>query len=309
MTQPITAVVTGVTGQDGFYLVRHLLQEGSSVHAISRRELPLQERPSADGARFVAHHLDLLDQGNVESLIREVRPDEIYNLAGASSVATSLVDPVASWQSNANAVAILLEAVRRHSPESRVYQASSGEMFGAIGALDITHDEGSPFYPASPYAASKAAAHLLCGSYRRAYGLRIACGILFNHESRRRSELFLSRKVVDHVTEIRERPEGTGPLRVGNLTVARDWGFAPDYVAGMISILRQISIRSQVLGTNDQDTAEQYRDYVLATGRTHTVWELIDRAFSLAGLDLEWIGLRQICGIGGQPCKARVARP
>ena len=97
--QPITAVVTGVTGQDGFYLVRHLLQEGSSVHAISRRELPPQETPRADGARFVAHHLDLLDQENVESLIREVRPDEIYNLAGASSVATSIVDPVASWQS------------------------------------------------------------------------------------------------------------------------------------------------------------------------------------------------------------------
>jgi GDPmannose 4,6-dehydratase len=289
VTQPITAVVTGVTGQDGFYLVRHLLQGGSSVHAISRRELPPKERPGVDDARFVAHQLDLLDQENVESLIREVRPDEIYNLAGASSVATSFVDPVANWQSNANAVAILLEAVRRHSPESRVYQASSGEMFGANGSeLDITHDEESPFYPASPYAASKAAAHLLCGSYRRAYGLRIACGILFNHESQRRSRFFLSRKVVDHVAEFRKRPEESGPLRVGNLTVARDWGFAPDYVVGMTSILRQITIRSQVLGTAEPDRAEQYRDYVLATGRTHTVWELVDRAFTLAGLALDW---------------------
>jgi GDPmannose 4,6-dehydratase len=175
----------------------------------------------------------------------------------------------------------LLDAVRKDSPETRFYQASSGEMFGFVPGGEIVHDEGSPLNPQSPYAASKAAAHLLCRSYRESYGIRVACGILFNHESHRRPPGFLTRKVVDHVEALRVRA-ADGPLRVGNLKARRDWGFAPDYVEGMMMILRQGSLRGVT------DAPAEYRDYVLGTGRLHHVWELIDCAFSLAGLRLEW---------------------
>ena len=154
-------------------------------------------------------------------------------------------------------------------------------MFGSIPGEAVVHDESAVLNPQSPYAAAKAAAHMVCRSYRESYGIRIACGILFNHESRRRGSQFLSRKVVDHVLALRA---GTaeGPLALGNLKAQRDWGFAPDYVDGMVAILRQTSIR----GVPDQ--ASSYRDYVLGTGTLHNVWQLADRAFALAGFELDW---------------------
>jgi GDPmannose 4,6-dehydratase len=154
-------------------------------------------------------------------------------------------------------------------------------MFGSTPGGDVVHDESSALAPQSPYAAAKAAAHLLCRSYRESYDVRIACGVLFNHESHRRGSRFLTRKVADHLHGIRDSGART-PLFVGNLTAQRDWGFAPDYVDGMVLILRQTDVREV------PDEPAFYRDYVLGTGRLHAVWELIDRAFGLAGLTLEW---------------------
>src|SRR5262245_6549337 len=191
--EPRTAVVTGATGQDGWYLVNRLLADGWTVHAAVRdvdaAETMFGGHP---GVRPVRR--DLRDPGPLCALVGDVRPEELYNLAGESSVGASFADPRATWESNAHVVVHLLDAVRNDSPETLVYQASSGEMFGSIPGADVVHDESSSLNPQSPYAAAKAAAHMLCRSYREAYGIRIACGILSNHESHRRGPQFLSRK-------------------------------------------------------------------------------------------------------------------
>ncbi len=278
--EPRTAVVTGATGQDGYYLVSRLLADGWTVHAAVRD-------PDAAEAAFGPHPLlrvvrrDLRDPGPLCALVGDLRPEELYNLAGESSVGASFSDPRATWESNAHAVVHLLDAIRNDSPQTRFYQASSGEMFGSIPGESVVHDETAPLNPQSPYAAAKAAAHMLCRSYRESYGIRIACGILFNHESHRRGPQFLSRKVIDHVGVLRGGSV-RAPLALGNLKARRDWGFAPDYVEGMVMILRQASIRGL------PDEARSYRDYVLGTGALHAVWELADRAFSLAGYELDW---------------------
>ena len=270
-----TALVTGATGQDGWYLVNRLLAEGRAVHAAVR-DVAAAEAMFGNHPRLRAVRRDLRDPAPLRALVGDVRPEELYNLAGESSVAASFADPQATWESNAHVVVHLLDAVREDSPETLVYQASSGEMFGSIAGGDVVHDETSALNPQSPYAAAKAAAHMLCRSYRESYGIRIACGILFNHESHRRGPQFLSRKVVDHVHALRDG-RTTDALALGNLKVQRDWGFAPDYVDGMIAIVRQA-----------RSDAASYRDYVLGTGRLHHVWELVDRAFALAGFSLAW---------------------
>jgi GDPmannose 4,6-dehydratase len=295
-----TAVVTGAGGQDGFYLVERLLADGCSVHAAIRPGAPkadLTAIPNAD--RLTIHELDATDADAGRRLIADVRPDELFNLAGLSSVSRSFDDPSTAWRTNAQAVQGLLEAVRTDSPATRFYQASSTDMFGSAPGETTIHDERSAFRPQSPYAASKAAAHVLCDAYRRAFDLRIACGILSNHESGRRPASFLTAKVAAYLRELRarrERGQRSGhraatlePLRVGNLSVRREWGFAPDYVDGMIRICRQIDVRAEVLGTPpDPDVGGNYRDYILGTGIQMAVWELIDRAFGLAGFELEW---------------------
>lgn len=279
-TQSRTAIVTGATGQDGYYLVRRLLADGWTVYAAVR-DIHLAERLFGSPPALHAIRRDLRDPRPLCALIGDVQPEEMYNLAGASSVAASFDDPGITWESNAHAVAQLLDAIRLDSPTTRLYQASSGEMFGSIPGGSVIHNEESALNPQSPYAAAKAAAHMLCRSYRESYGVRIACGILFNHESRRRGKHFLSRKVVDHLRRMNER--GTRePLRVGNLKAERDWGFAPDYVEAMIAMLRQTTIRAV------PDEAPNYRDYVLGTGQLHAVWQLIDRAYALVGHDLLW---------------------
>ena len=275
-----TAIVTGASGQDGYFLVRRLLADGWTVYATVR-DVAAAEALYGESERLRLVRHDLSEPAALAALVADVRPEELYNLAGRSSVAASFSDPRTTWQTNAHALVHLLDAVREDSPETRFYQASSGEMFGCVPGGEIVHDERSPLNPQSPYAASKAAAHLLCRSYRESYGLRVACGVLFNHESHRRPAGFLSRKVVDHVEALRQG-RGEGPLRVGNLTARRDWGFAPDYVEGMIMILRQASLRGVT------DTAAEYRDYVLGTGRLHHVWQLVDCAFALAGFRLDW---------------------
>jgi GDPmannose 4,6-dehydratase len=275
-----TAIVTGATGQDGYFLVKRLLDDGWTVYAPVR-DVAAAEELFGESAGLQVVRRDLAEPAPLAALVGDIRPEEMYNLAGESSVAGSFADPRATWQTNAHAVVHLLDAIRKDSPETRFYQASSGEMFGFVPGGETVHDEHAPLNPQSPYAAAKAAAHLLCRSYRESYGLRIACGILFNHESHRRGAGFLTRKVVDHVDALR-LGAAQGPLRVGNLKARRDWGFAPDYVDGMIMIARQTSLRSV------SDAASEYRDYVLGTGRLHHAWELIDCAFALAGLQLVW---------------------
>jgi GDPmannose 4,6-dehydratase len=278
--RPRTALVTGATGQDGFFLVRRLLAEGWTVHAAVR-DVERAERLFGRDPHLHAVRRDLRDPRPLCALVDDVRPEELYNLAGESSVGASFADPRATWDSNAHVVVHLLDAIRRDSPATRFYQASTGEMFGSVPGESVVHDESSALNPQSPYAAAKAAAHLLCRSYRESYELRIACGILFNHESHRRGPEFLTRKVVDHLQALRTGT-ASGPLALGNLKAQRDWGYAPDYVDAMIAILRQAAIRGV------PDEARFYRDYVLGTGRLHHVWELVDRAFTLAGFQLRW---------------------
>src|SRR5215216_2993807 len=239
--RPRTAIVTGATGQDGYFLVHRLLHDGWHVWAPVR-DVDTAEALFEHHEGLTAVRRDLLDPGPLCSLIGDVRPEELYNLAGESSVGASFEDPRRTWNSNAHVVVHLLDAIRADSPLTRVYQASSGEMFGSTPGGSAVHDEASPLNPQSPYAAAKAAAHLLCRSYRESYDVRIACGILFNHESHRRGPQFLTRKLVDHLVSLREGGD-RAPLRIGNLKARRDWGFAPDYVDGMMMILRQTSIR------------------------------------------------------------------
>jgi GDPmannose 4,6-dehydratase len=291
---PGVAIITGAGGQDGYFLTERLLSEGWIVHALARRAEALRfEGLSAEAnSRLRIHQIDLLERRPVFDLINSTQPDEFYNLAGQSSVSKSFSDPLYTWQTNAEAVVHLLECIRNNSPHTRFYQASSTDMFGASSAAGVMpYNEQSALNPQSPYASAKAAAHLLCHSYREVYGLRIASGILSNHESHRRPASFLTRKVVEHVRRLEggANNEPTTTLAMGNLKVQRDWGFAPEYVEGMCRILRQIAIRANRPGVVVQsDEGANYRDYLLATGKTHAVWELVDCAFKIKGFDLAW---------------------
>lgn len=294
-TQSRVAVVAGAGGQDGFFLTERLLADGWFVHGTSRRASSGDfERLAGDAkARFSLHQIDLLKPQPMFDLIKRTQPDEFYNLAGQSSVSKSFSDPLYTWQTNAESVVHLLECIRKNSPHTRFYQASSTDMFGIPHDSAAIFNENSALNPQSPYASAKAAAHLLCHSYREVYDLRITSGILSNHESHRRPTSFLSRKVVEHVRSLKGFSESqiakSAPLAVGNLKIRRDWGFAPDYVEGMCRILRQIETRSEVSRQSPEtDEGAHYRDYVLATGETHPVWELIDSAFTIGGFELEW---------------------
>lgn len=286
-------MVIGAAGQDGYFLTERLLDEQWKVHAVVRRPEDLAGlRESERGQKLLeVHAAELSAPQALFDLIARERPAEIYNLGGQSSVSGSFKEPLLTWLLNADFVASLLECLRRQSPGSRLYQASSTDMFGISPEGVEVYDENSALNPQSPYASAKAAAHLVCRSYREVYGLRIASGILSNHESHRRPESFLSRKVVEHVlnlmTTAEERTRAQ-PLMIGNLKVERDWGFAPDYVEGMCRILRQIEIRAVRTGQAQADVAANYRDYVLATGKTHAVWELVDCAFTIGGFALDW---------------------
>ncbi len=289
-----TAVVIGASGQDGYFLTARLLDEDWNVHAFARRPETLAPLAKTVGTRrrLQVHSLDLLAPQPLFDLIAQELPTDVYNLAGQSSVALSFAEPLLTWRTNAEFVAALLECVRLQSPRTRLYQASSTEMFGVSADNTLVYNEESALNPQSPYASAKAAAHLLCRSYRKDYNLRIACGILSNHESHRRPIWFLSHKVVAHVARLKElsaaQIANSSPLALGNLKVQRDWGFAPDYVAGMCKILRQIQVRADRTGESLADVGPNYRDYLLATGKNHAVWELVNRAFRIGGFELEW---------------------
>ena len=293
---PRAAVVVGASGQDGYFLTERLLAEGWRVHATTRHPAHLRALAGLAEGRLSVHAVELTEPDELFGLIGRERPEEVYNLAGQSSVSRSFAEPRETWRTNAEFVAGMLECVRLRSPATRLYQASSTDVFGGAAGGSVLYDEDSPLDPQSPYASAKAAGHLLCRSYRKAYNLRIACGILSNHESHRRPAQFLTRKIADHVRALRRRGPGSlPPLRVGHLKIRRDWGFAPDYVEGMQLILRQVAVRAARRETRARgdggaaaDEGRDYRDYVLGTGRSRAVWELVDAAFRLAGFALEW---------------------
>ena len=261
-----TALVTGVTGQDGSYLAELLLAKGYEVVGVVRRT-------SHDSYERIGHLLDrihivpadLLDQHSLTSVVRDAKPDEVYNLAAQSFVPTSWSQPVLTGEFTALGVTRLLEAIRLAHPTARFYQASTSEMFGK--AQQIPQRETTPFYPRSPYGVAKVYGHWITVNYRESYGLYAVSGILFNHESPRRGLEFVTRKVSDGVARIvkgRARE-----LELGNLDARRDWGFAGDYVDAMWRMLQQ----------------PEPADYVVGTGTTHSVRELCELAFSHAGLD------------------------
>ncbi len=260
------ALITGVTGQDGSYLAEFLLAKGYEVAGVVRRTSHHSyERIDHLLDRIRILPADLLDQHSLTTVLKEVQPDEVYNLAAQSYVPTSWSQPVLTGEFTALGVTRILEAVRLAWPSARFYQASSSEMFGR--AVETPQRESTPFYPRSPYGVAKCYGHWITVNYRESYGLYAVSGILFNHESPRRGIEFVTRKVTDGVARIRHGL--ASELLLGNLDARRDWGFAGDYVDAMWRMLQ----------------APEPKDYVVGTGETHSVQELVEIAFAHAGLD------------------------
>jgi GDPmannose 4,6-dehydratase len=262
-----TALITGVTGQDGSYLAEWLLGQGYRVVGVVRRASTENfERIAGIRDRLELRQADLLDQLSLIDVVRDVAPDEIYNLAAQSFVPTSWQQPVLTAEFDAVGVTRLLEALRLVAPAARFYQASSSEMFGRV--RETPQRETTPFHPRSPYGVAKVYGHFITVNYRESYGLFACSGILFNHESPRRGREFVTRKVSDGAARIKLGL--ASELRLGNLAAQRDWGFAGDYVRAMWQMLQQ-------------DAPD---DYVVATGEAHSVQELVEVAF--ASVDLDW---------------------
>jgi GDPmannose 4,6-dehydratase len=261
-----TALITGVTGQDGSYLAELLLDQGYRVVGMTRRSsTSTDERIAHLGGRLELVQGDLLDQASLTAALSEVQPDEIYNLGAQSFVPTSWNQPVLTGEFTGLGVTRMLEAIRQVRPMARFYQASSSEMFGKV--REVPQTESTPFHPRSPYGVAKAYAHFLTVNYRESYGLYAASGILFNHESPRRGLEFVSRKVTDGAARIALGLATELPM--GNLDAERDWGFAGDYVRAMWLMLQQ----------------PEPTDYVIATGVSHSVRDLCRVAFARVGLD------------------------
>src|SRR6187551_3825913 len=260
------ALITGITGQDGSYLAELLLEKGYDVHAIVRRASSTNFwRIEHLLDRIKLHPADLLDQLSLIKVLAQVKPHELYNLAAMSFVPASWDQPMLTGEFNAQGVTRVLEAIRQIDPGIRLYQASSSEMYGKV--REVPQTELTPFYPRSPYGVSKVFGHYITVNYRESYNLFACSGILFNHESPRRGLEFVTRKVTDGVARIKLGL--AKELRMGNLDARRDWGFAGDYVRAMWLMLQQ-------------DEAD---DYVIATGVSHSVRELVEIAFAHAGLD------------------------
>lgn len=260
------ALITGITGQDGSYLAELLLSKGYKVFGLRRRtSVPIMENIEHLKNEIEFIDGDLLDMGSLINAVRISNPDEVYNLAAQSFVATSWIQPVATGQATGIGVTNMLEAVRLVKPEARFYQASSSEMFGKV--VETPQKETTPFYPRSPYGVAKVYGHWITVNYRESYNMYACSGILFNHESPRRGIEFVTRKVTDAVARIKLGLQTE--LRLGNLDAQRDWGFAGDYVRAMWLMLQQ-------------DKAD---DFVISTGETHTIEELVEIAFSHVGLN------------------------
>ena len=263
---PKRALITGVTGQDGSYLAEFLLDQGYEVIGMVRRSSTVNfERIAHIQDRIELVAGDLLDEVSMIGILRDHRPTEVYNLAAQSFVQTSWSQPVLTGETTALGVTRVLDAIRTVDPDIRYYQASSSEMFGKV--LEVPQREATPFYPRSPYGVAKVYGHWITVNYRESYGLHASSGILFNHESPRRGLEFVTRKVTHGVARIKAGIDRQ--LALGNLDAQRDWGYAADYVRAMWLMLQQ-------------DTPD---DYVVATGETHSVRELVELSFAAAGLD------------------------
>jgi GDPmannose 4,6-dehydratase len=275
-----TALITGVTGQDGAYLARLLLAKGYRVHGIKRRASlfntqrvdTIYQDPHESHPKFVLHYGDLTDATNLIRIVQETQPDEIYNLGAQSHVQVSFETPEYTANSDAIGTLRLLEAIRilGMTKKVRFYQASTSEMYGKV--QEIPQTESTPFYPRSPYGVAKLYAYWITINYREAYGIHASNGILFNHESPIRGETFVTRKITIAAARIREGKQEK--LFLGNLDAERDWGFAGDYVEGMWLMLQQ----------------DEPGDYVLASGETHSVREFCQIAFARLGIDIEFKG-------------------
>jgi GDPmannose 4,6-dehydratase len=266
MTETPRALITGITGQDGSYLADLLLEKGYDVHGMVRRaSTETFQRLEHIRDRITLHTGDLLDQRSLGDVMREVEPDEIYNLAAMSFVAASWTQPVLTADFTGVGVTRMLEAMREVAPEARFYQASSSEMFGKV--REVPQNENTPFYPRSPYGVAKAYGHFITVNYRESYNLFACSGILFNHESPRRGLEFVTRKVTHGAAAIKLGLNDQ--LALGNLDAQRDWGYAKDYVEAMWMMLQQ----------------PEPDDYVIATGEAHSVRELVDISFAHVGLD------------------------
>jgi GDPmannose 4,6-dehydratase len=262
-----TALITGITGQDGSYLAELLLEKGYEVHGMVRRSSTEKfERIEHLRDRVTLHQADLLDHRSLVDALRAAKPDEIYNLAAMSFVAVSWIQPTLTAEFTGVGVTRVLEAIREVRPEARFYQASSSEMFGKV--REVPQTEQTPFYPRSPYGVAKAYGHFITVNYRESYDMHLTSGILFNHESPRRGLEFVTRKITWHAAAIKLGV--VDKLKLGNLDAERDWGYAKDYVEAMWMMLQQ-------------DEAD---DYVIATGVAHSVRECLDIAFDQAGLEI-----------------------
>jgi GDPmannose 4,6-dehydratase len=290
------ALITGITGQDGSYLAELLLEKGYEVHGLVRRASTTNYwRIEHLLDRIHLQPADLLDQLSIIRVIEAVRPHELYNLAAMSFVPSSWDQPMLTGEFNAQGVTRVLEAVRQVDTSIRFYQASSSEMFGKV--REIPQTELTPFYPRSPYGVSKVFAHYITVNYRESYDLFAVSGILFNHESPRRGLEFVTRKVTDGVARIKLGL--TDRLSLGNLDARRDWGFAGDYVRAMWLMLQQ----------------ERADDFVIATGESHSVQELVEAAFEHVGLDWKkhvrtdprFLRPAEVDHLIGDPAKARKA--
>jgi len=260
------ALITGITGQDGSYLAELLLEKGYEVHGMVRRlSSENYERLAQIRDRITLHNGDLLDQRSLVDVLRACEPEEVYNLAAMSFVAASWNQPTLTAEFTGVGVTRMLEAIREVSPEARFYQASSSEMFGKV--RETPQNEDTPFYPRSPYGVAKAYGHFITVNYRESYGLHASSGILFNHESARRGLEFVTRKVAHGAAAIKLGL--SDELRLGNREARRDWGYAPDYVEAMWMMLQR----------------DEPGDFVVGTGKDHSVQELVEIAFAHVDLD------------------------
>ena len=272
------ALITGITGQDGSYLAEFLLNKGYEVHGIIRRSSSfntgrinhIYRDPHESGVRMLLHYGDLNDASSINKVLRDVRPDEIYNLGAQSHVRVSFDVPEYTADVDALGAVRLLEGIRETELNTKYYQASSSELFGKV--METPQKETTPFYPRSPYGCAKAYAYYITVNYRESYGLYGCNGILFNHESPRRGETFVTRKITRAAARIKMGLQSC--LYLGNLDAKRDWGYAGDYVEAMWLMLQQT----------------EPEDYVIATGETHSVREFAEKVFAHLGMPLEWKG-------------------
>jgi GDPmannose 4,6-dehydratase len=264
-------LITGITGQDGSYLAEKLLDLGHEVHGIIRRSSSFNT-PRIDHIfdKLILHYGDLTDSLNIDDIISKVKPDRIYNLAAQSHVQISFFLPLYTVNTDGVGTLVILEAVRKHCPNCRIYNATTSELFGLV--QETPQNEKTPFYPRSPYGVSKLYSYWISKNYRESYNMFISNGILFNHESERRGSTFVSKKITEALVKIKNGKQKT--LKLGNLYSKRDWGYAPEYCDAMIKIIEH----------------NKPEDFVISTGETHTIKEFIEEAMKYVNMNIEWVG-------------------